>query len=820
MLRRLALVLLVLAVCGYGVRRALHNRHVALLLGVKAAEPAPAVTQETAPQPIRKYHEPVHPKRLDAWEIIGPGGGGALYNPAVSPLDPNLVLASTDMGECYISQNGGGVWRQFSLRGTARFYFDPKLADRFYALVRNGGLWRTDDRGASWRLLFPDPAVARVVYVDDEGETLLSGRGGYGDIVQAFASDPDVSERLFAIRSNGELMTSIDGGASWTLIVRGAGGISLYVDASSPRENRRLFFTGGDATGFWDGAKLTTGLKVPNSTWFYGVAFGMSRTGPVLFTANDYVFKEDRYASGGILATHDGGLHWNSLNDGIFAISKPKTAPEYTALGASYFHPETLYASVFHWNIPSDDKRYKGILKTTDGGATWAPVLHEAGVLAPNVRDSWLGYRFGPDWPDQPLGIGVGPHDPNLVYTTDLGRIMKSVNGGKTWEAVYSQGVDNGYTTTGVDVTTCYGVHFDPFDPKRLFISYTDIGLFRSEDGGKSWISSTTKGVPQPWVNTTYWVEFDPASKGKMWAVMSANHDIPRLRTFKTPNITNQFKGGVVASEDGGKTWKASNRGMPEMAATHILLDPKSPPSARTLYVTGFGRGVFKSVDGGASWTAKNKGLPERQPLTWRMAMGGDGALYVVTIRRSDDGKYGNDQDGRLYVSRDGAESWEPVELPEGLNGPAGITVDPKDPARLYLSAWARYTRYAAAAPPMGGVFLSTDHGRHWTNVLDAARRIYDVTVDARDPNVVYAAGFEAAAYRSANRGLTWKRIQGFNFPRGHRIIPDPVDRSKIYVTTMGSSVWHGPAEGDLTAAEDIAGPPSMRYDRPPWASK
>ena len=37
-----------------------------------------------------------------------------------------------------------------------------------------------------------------------------------------------------------------------------------------------------------------------------------------------------------------------------------------------------------------------------------------------------------------------------------------------------------------MDVTTAYGVHFDPFNRQRLFITYTDIGLFRSEDGGES----------------------------------------------------------------------------------------------------------------------------------------------------------------------------------------------------------------------------------------------------------------------------------------------------------------------------------------------
>jgi photosystem II stability/assembly factor-like uncharacterized protein len=231
------------------------------------------------------------------------------------------------------------------------------------------------------------------------------------------------------------------------------------------------------------------------------------------------------------------------------------------------------------------------------------------------------------------------------------------------------------------------------------------------------------------------------------------------------------------------------------------------------LYVTGFGRGVFKSSDGGLSWTPKNRGIPGSEPLTWRMAIDRDGVLYVVTIRRSQDGSYGTDRDGALYRSRDCAETWERVTLPEGLNGPMGITPDPRDPRRLYLAAWGRYKLYASGIPaPQGGVFVSSDGGAHWSNTLDASRRIYDVTVDPRNPDIVYAAGFEASAWRSADRGQTWRRIRGFNFKDGHRIIPDPADASKIYITTFGSSVWHGPAEGDPQAAEDIASPPVMTF--------
>ena len=76
-----------------------------------------------------------------------------------------------------------------------------------------------------------------------------------------------------------------------------------------------------------------------------------------------------------------------------------------------------------------------------------------------------------------------------------------------------------------------------------------------------------------------------------------------------------RYRGGVCRSDDGGKTWQPQTNGLPQTAATHILLDRRSPSDRRTLYVTGFGKGVFRSDDSGATWAAQSKGLPEQEPF-------------------------------------------------------------------------------------------------------------------------------------------------------------------------------------------------------------
>jgi photosystem II stability/assembly factor-like uncharacterized protein len=143
------------------------------------------------------------------------------------------------------------------------------------------------------------------------------------------------------------------------------------------------------------------------------------------------------------------------------------------------------------------------------------------------------------------------------------------------------------------------------------------------------------------------------------------------------------------------------------------------------------------------------------------------------------------------------------MQLPKGVNGANGLAVDPKDPKRLYLAAWRRKGPETDGG---GGIYLSTDGGGAWRHVLDRDQHVYDVTIDSRRPDTLYAAGFESSAWRSTDRGETWRRIRGFNFKWGHRVIPDPSNAGLIYVTTFGGSVWHGPAAGDPNAAEDISG--------------
>jgi hypothetical protein len=144
------------------------------------------------------------------------------------------------------------------------------------------------------------------------------------------------------------------------------------------------------------------------------------------------------------------------------------------------------------------------------------------------------------------------------------------------------------------------------------------------------------------------------------------------------------------------------------------------------------------------------------------------------------------------------------MHLPTGTNGPTGLTVDPRDPQRLYLTAWGRE---GVEADHGGGVFLSTNAGQTWTPIFQDSQHVYDLTLEPKNPDVLYICGFDSAAYRSTDAGKHRTRLNGYNFKWGHRVILDENNPSKIYIDTYGGGVWHGPAAGDPNAQPDVMTP-------------
>jgi hypothetical protein len=150
--------------------------------------------------------------------IVGPGGGGAMFHVTISPHDPNEVLLSCDMTGAYISHDGGHNWRMFSLRGTVHFFaFDPVQPHTIYAAT--DALFRSNDDGGTWQLLWPQPSTVRGILMDSDhaDETLIASPNPVGTII-TLAIDPADPRILYAAAANGpktSLVVSRDSGLTW-----------------------------------------------------------------------------------------------------------------------------------------------------------------------------------------------------------------------------------------------------------------------------------------------------------------------------------------------------------------------------------------------------------------------------------------------------------------------------------------------------------------------------------------------------------------------------------------------------------------------------
>jgi photosystem II stability/assembly factor-like uncharacterized protein len=738
--------------------------------------------------------------RLDGWTIIGPGGGGTLIAPAISPHDSNVVIEHSDMTGSYITRDGGASWRMFNLRaGMETFAFDPRNAKRIYA--GGAALWRSDDGGQSWSMIFPNPAKKTVEHqTGDHGEySLTTNDASYvtGLVIRQIVIDPSNSNLIHLAFSDPR-----NGGS--TLLVSKDSGVSFKYEHEYPSEQILLL-------AYLNGERLavgTMGLYRGKAKIAEPIGEHEKITHASIGVAPGVAFLYATTESGALFISEDAGVNWQQRTPAL-----GQQAGAFAAIAAAGGDGRIAYVGFRGLKLGEHaEDKYNGIAKTVDAGRSWKIVFRESTHGAANLEGSWIEERAKSiDWGidqsiifDAPYSLSVAPGNPETCYATDLFRSYRTLDGGKNWTQVNSaRTADGRWTTRGLDVTTSYSVEFDPFDAKHLFIDYTDIGAFQSYDGGNSW-ETATNGIPDKWRNTTYWLAFDPEVKGLMWGAFSGVHDLPRPKMWRRGDFLARAKGGVGVSSDGGRTWTASNAGMEETAVTHLLLDPASSVAQRTLYACGFGRGVYKSTDNGKNWRLKNEGIEEAHPFAWRIAGGGDGALYLI-VARSNQGGYGaTSGSGALYKSVDGAEHWTKITLPVGVNGPSGLALDPRDNRRIYLAAWGQERESADSG---GGVYLSTDGGGSWKAIFTQSQHVYDVTIDSKSPDTLYICGFDAAAYRSIDGGLHWTRIGGYHFKWGHRVVIDPNDATQIYISTYGGSVWHGPAAGDSAAKEEIATP-------------
>ena len=235
-------------------------------------------------------------------------------------------------------------------------------------------------------------------------------------------------------------------------------------------------------------------------------------------------------------------------------------------------------------------------------------------------------------------------------------------------------------------------------DPRTIYLGAAAGGLWKSTDGGTTWIS-LFDDQPNPSIGAV--------------AVAPTNPSIVWVGTGEANNRQSASWGnGVYKTTDGGKTW--SHMGLDDTQAIgRVVIDPTN---SEVVYVAAVGhlwgpnpqRGLFKTTDGGKTWNkvlfinddtgVSDVAIDPQSPTT----------LYAAAYerRRTAWGFNGGGPGSGIYKSTDGGATWNKLtnDLPQGEEGRIALAVYRKNPNVVY----------ALIQNAQGGVFRSEDKGATW----------------------------------------------------------------------------------------------------------
>ena len=321
---------------------------------------------------------------------------------------------------------------------------------------------------------------------------------------------------------------------------------------------------------------------------------------------------------GGLWKTTDGGENWFPVTDGQIRSSSVG------AVAVSESQPDVVFIGMGETCIRGNIIPGDGVYKSTDGGKTWAHVGFAESHAIAKIR--------------------IHPTNPAIVFVASFGKysvpspergVYKSTDGGKTWRRVLYRDDRTGAADISIDRNNPNVLYASLWEAYRKEYQMSSggpgSGLFKSTDGGETWVEITRNpGLPAGVVGKIG-VSVSGANSSRVYALVENEN------------------GGLFRSEDAGATWALINdrRAIRQRAFyyTHVFADPKN---ADVVYMQN--TTMFRSADGGKTTQSVNNGTHGDFHDLW---IDPDDAAHIVVAN-----------DGGGAVSRNTAGRWTDLDFP------------------------------------------------------------------------------------------------------------------------------------------------------------
>ena len=462
------------------------------------------------------------------------------------------IWKSTDGGDTWKKLNQGLPKSVMGKIGVTVSRANPKLV---YAIIESeeGGLYRSDDAGESWRLVNDD--------------RVLRARSWYYMHIYADPSDENVVYVL-----NAPMMKSIDGGKTFVNIpVPHGDNHYLWIN---PKDSDIMINSndGGSNISFNGGKSWSTQKNQPTSQ-FYRVNVDNR------FPYWVYGGQQDNSSVAIKSSSFSNGISWK---DWIAGVGGCETA--YVAFDKN--NPVLMYAGCYQGIITE----YSLDLDNTKDIMAYPSM----GLGEPSDEQK---YRFNWNAP-----ILVSEHDPNTIYHA-ANKLLRTSDRGISWEEISPDLTKNDkgnlgpgggpITNEGAGGEVYHTIYYIAESPHNKEVIYTgaDDGLIHiTKDGGKNWVD-ITPDMQEGLINS---IEVSP-------------HDPATVYIAFNRYKFDDFRPYILKSVDYGNTWTVHNSGIEENSFVRVVREDKVKEG---LLYAGTERGIYLSVDGGSNWSKWQRNLP------------------------------------------------------------------------------------------------------------------------------------------------------------------------------------------------------------------